>query len=305
MTLEQLRIFVTVAERQHMTRAAETLGLTQSAVSAAVAALERRYATRLFDRIGRGLTLSEAGRVFLPEARTVLAQAETASLALDDLAGLRRGQLTLFASQTVSSYWLPPLMVAFTQAHPQVALKLAVGNTARVARALIEGEAELGFVEGAIDEPALAHTRIGSDRLAIVVAPDHPLAHAIEVSWNDLAAADWALREPGSGTRSEFEQIVANHDLDPARLKVLIELPSNEALLAAAAAGGLISVVSELAATPMILAGRIRRLPFDLPRRPFELLTHKERRRSHAGAAFINLFKAISGRRDGQFDVGL
>ena len=80
MTLEQLRIFIAVAERQHMTRAAEALHLTQSAASAGVAALEARYGARLFDRVGRGLVLSEAGRVFLPEAKAVLAAAASSEL---------------------------------------------------------------------------------------------------------------------------------------------------------------------------------------------------------------------------------
>ena len=87
MTLEQLRIFVAVAERLHMTRAAEALHLTQSAASAAVAALEARYGAKLFDRVGRGLALSDAGAAFLPEAQAVLARAEAAAQALDDLAG--------------------------------------------------------------------------------------------------------------------------------------------------------------------------------------------------------------------------
>jgi len=103
MTLEQLRIFVAVAERLHMTRAAEALHLTQSAVSAAVAALEARYGVRLFDRVGRGLALNATGAAFLPEARAVLAQAEAAEQALDDLAGLRRGTVRLFASQTIAA----------------------------------------------------------------------------------------------------------------------------------------------------------------------------------------------------------
>ena len=92
MTLEQLRIFVAVAERQHMTRAAQALNITQSAASAAIAALEARHDARLFDRVGRGLTLSEAGRAFLPEARAVLARAADAERLLDDLAGLAQRQ---------------------------------------------------------------------------------------------------------------------------------------------------------------------------------------------------------------------
>src|ERR1700741_461652 len=91
MTLEQLRIFVAVAERQHVTRAAEALNLTQSSASAAVAALESRHGTRLFHRVGRGIELTEAGRLFLGEAKAVLARAEAAELALAELGGLKRG----------------------------------------------------------------------------------------------------------------------------------------------------------------------------------------------------------------------
>jgi DNA-binding transcriptional LysR family regulator len=90
-TLEQLRIFVAVAEREHVTRAAAALNLTQSATSAAIQALERRYGARLFDRVGRGISLTETGRVFLEEARAVLARAAAAERALADLGDLRRG----------------------------------------------------------------------------------------------------------------------------------------------------------------------------------------------------------------------
>jgi DNA-binding transcriptional LysR family regulator len=114
MTLEQLRIFIAVAEKQHVTRAAAELNLTQSATSAAIAALEARYGIKLFDRVGRGIVLTQTGRDFLNEAREVVARAEAAAQVLDDLAGLKRGSLTVAASQTVANYcqtvanyWLP------------------------------------------------------------------------------------------------------------------------------------------------------------------------------------------------------
>ncbi len=101
MTLDQLRVFVAVAEREHVTKAAKALNLTQSATSAAIAALEERHDVRLFDRVGRRIELTEAGRLFLPEARAVLARAEDAGIALAELAGLKRGRLRIVASQTV------------------------------------------------------------------------------------------------------------------------------------------------------------------------------------------------------------
>jgi len=103
MTLEQLRIFVAVAEKQHVTRAANELNLTQSATSAAIAALEARYGIKLFDRIGRGIALTQTGKDFLIEARAVLARAADATQVLNDLAGLKRGSLSIAASQTVGS----------------------------------------------------------------------------------------------------------------------------------------------------------------------------------------------------------
>ena len=286
MTLEQLRIFVAVADRLHVTRAAEALNMTQSAASAGIAALEARYGLRLFDRVGRGVALSDAGRVFLPEAKAVLARAGAATQALEDLAGLRRGSIAIAASQTVSNYWLPSRLARFAAAHPEIDLRLTTGNTALVAQAVAEGIVELGFVEGEVDLPVLQRTGVGGDRLAIYAAPTHPLAGA-RLTAADLAGGRWVLREPGSGTRSEFEHALGRADLDIAALTVVLELPSNEAVLDAVAHGDLLTAVSELAAQPLVSAGRLVLLEFDLAVRAFELLTHKDRRRSPAAAAFL------------------
>src|SRR5215469_352965 len=106
-TLEQLRIYVAVAERQHVTKAARALNLAQSAASHAIAALEARHDTKLFHRVGRRIELTEAGHVFLAEARAVLARADAAELALSEYGSLQRGTLSIQASQTIAGYWLP------------------------------------------------------------------------------------------------------------------------------------------------------------------------------------------------------
>ncbi|GAA5231039.1 hypothetical protein GCM10025794_25990 [Massilia kyonggiensis] len=134
MTLDQLRIFVAVAERQHLTQAADVLALTPSAVSASLRALEERYGTQLFDRVGRRIEVNAAARIFLDEARATLARAAGAERVLVELAGLARGALALQASQTIASYWLPPLLVRFRETHPQIDVRLDVGNTQSVAK---------------------------------------------------------------------------------------------------------------------------------------------------------------------------
>ena len=147
MTLEQLRIFLAVAERQHMTRAAEVLNLTQPAVSAAIAALEARHGLPLFHRIGRSIELTEAGKLLRGEAQAILRRVQDAESSLADLRGLRRGRLRLAASQTVGNYWLPPLMARFRRAFANIDLDLTIGNTEQVAAGVREGVAELGIVE--------------------------------------------------------------------------------------------------------------------------------------------------------------
>src|ERR1700676_1991912 len=141
MTLEQLRIFIAVAEKQHVMRAASELNLTQSATSAAIAALEARYGIKLFDRVGRGIVLTQTGRDFLDEARQVVARAKAAAQVLNDLAGLKRGSLTLAASQTVANYWLPSRIGTFRKAHPGIDRRGRTETPDQVPQQSIRGEA--------------------------------------------------------------------------------------------------------------------------------------------------------------------
>lgn len=285
MTLDQLRIFIAVAEREHLTQAAGALALTPSAVSAAIRALEDRYGTPLFNRVGRRIELSEAGRIFLAEAQATLAMARSAELTLAELGGLKRGALRIHASQTIASYWLPALLVQFRQRYPQIELSLTIGNTQSVARAVVEGGADLGFVEGEIDEPELSVQVVAQDRIAVLVAPGHRWDGQVGVTGEELLAGRWVLREQGSGTRSAFEGMLAALGMDCARLDVALTLPSNEAVCTAAMVGGFATVVSELVAAAYLQAGLLRKVDFALPARAFCLLRHQARYKNKASLA--------------------
>lgn len=293
LTLEQLRIFAAVAEREHMTRAAEALGLAQSAVSAAIGALETHYGTKLFHRVGRGIALTEAGAVFLGEAQAVLARAEAAERVLFELGSLKRGVLTLEASQTIASYWLPRHLAAFRRAHPGVEIHLTIGNTAQVAASVRDGTAELGLIEGAIEDEALVSEPVARDQLVVVVSPDHPWGAISPFAPALLLEGDWVLREPGSGTRSVFEAAIEGFGLDPSALKLVLELPSNEAVRGAVEAGLGATALSASVAAPSIEAGLLQVVDLRLPDRPFSLLRRNERYRSRAAEALIAL---VTGR---------
>lgn len=291
MTLEQLRLFVTVAEHEHVTRAAKILNRTQSAVSAAIAALESESGVALFHRVGRRIRLSDEGRVFLAEARAVLVQADAAKQALSDLAGLKRGTLSVMASQTIASYWLPGKLVAFRARHPQVAIRALIGNTAEVAEAVAAGKVEIGLVEGAVHDLLLEQTLVGRDRLTIVAPTRHPWVKKPPRSVSDLLKENWVLREPGSGTRSAFEAALTEKGADLNRLRIALELPSNEAVRLAVREGAGVSAPSELVAEADLRFDALAPVKFPFPERAFHMLRHRERYLSKSGIAFMTLAK--------------
>jgi DNA-binding transcriptional LysR family regulator len=291
MTLEQLRIFIAVAEKQHVTHAASELNLTQSATSAAIAALEARYGIKLFDRVGRGIVLTQTGRDFLNEAREVVARAKAAAQVLNDLAGLKRGSLNLAASQTVANYWLPPRIATFRRAHPGIDLHIAIANTEQVAQAVNRGNADLGFVEGEVDDPALAIRKIEGDSLAVVVSASHPWIGKTRITPKLLTETCWILREPGSGTRAMFEAALRKFGIKLSDLEIRLELPSNEAVRVAVESGDSATAISDLVVVQSLAAGTLHRVKIDLPKRSFFVLRHKERYASQAERALFASFR--------------
>lgn len=293
MTLDQLRIFVTVAELQHVTRAAERLNMTQSSVSSAISTMEARHQIVLFDRVGRRIELTAEGAQFLVHARAVLAQVHSAEMMLADIAGVQRGSLTIFASQTIASFWLPGHLTAYLERYPNIDLRVKIGNTAESVAAVNEGHAELGFIEGEVDLPSLVMNDIAEDRLVLVVGRRHLWASQAPDLPKDLTRTQWALREVGSGTRSSFEHAMARYELTPRDLQIVLELPSNEALCTAVAASELATVMSESVVAAGIEAGRLVKLPLHIAHRAFRLIQHRERRLSRAAVALIDIITTV------------
>lgn len=290
MTLEQLRVFIAVAEREHLTQASAALGRTQSAVSAALAALERQHDLKLFDRIGRRILLTGAGKAFLPIAKALVAQAQAAEHALVDLAGSKKGALHIGASQTIGNYWLPPLLMRMTTLYPDLSISLVIGNTEQIAAQTLNGDVDLAFVEGVVEEDLLSNEAIGGDALVFAASPS--LADA---DTKDLAAfftgARWIVREKGSGTRAAWEAEMKKRRLTIDSLRK-VELPSNEAIRAAVESGSGVALISHLAVDSGVKAGSLRLLPIPPASRPFFLLRHNERYLSRAALFLIELAKS-------------
>jgi DNA-binding transcriptional LysR family regulator len=199
MNLDQLRVFVAVAERGHVTRAAEGLGMSQSAASAAIKALEHSCGVRLFNRVGRSIELSHVGRRFLPEAKAILDRADAARLFLDNASQTITGAVSIAASQTIASYWLPRRLASFHEIHPSVRLDVTIGNTTQVAAAVLDGTADMGLVEGRTRSDLLKRIRVDTDRLVMVFAADAAAESASSLV--DPLSFRWIVRERGPARR--------------------------------------------------------------------------------------------------------
>lgn len=287
MTLDQLRIFAAVADREHVTQAARELNLSQSAASAAIATLEARYGIKLFDRVGRSIVLTHAGRVFLTEARAVLARTQDAEQVLRDLAGLKRGKIVVAACQTIINYWLPSRLQAFQTACPDVEVSVRIANTQRVATDLREGTADIGLISGKIDDGALSTRRVDGDALVFVVGKRHPFATQRELPAEWITQTSWVLREPGAGCRAMFELVLKQRGIRLSDLTVQLELASNEAIRIAVESGLCAAAISDLVVEQSIVEKTLFRVEAAPVKRSFYVLRHKGRHMSKADAAML------------------
>ena len=281
-TIRQLEIFAAVYREETVTAAARRIGLSQAATSQALAELENALQRKLFDRRGRRVILNTAGRALLPDAIQVL----------DRIRDIESGRTThpigirLSASLTAGSYLLPPVIARFQRAHPEGRFQMALGNTQQVMTSLLQFESDAGWIEGQVHHRDLAEFPWRKDELAIIARPDHPLAGR-KAQIEDLAQAEWVLRERGSGTRAVFEAAIAGK-FRPAR--VPLELGGIEAIKVAVLAGAGLGCLSLSAAAEELKSGQLRRVyaPWLDLTRWITVLIHREKYLDFALRRFLD-----------------
>lgn len=287
-TFRQLQVFVAVAREGTVVAAARYLSLSQSAASQALGDLERQLGVGLFERLGRKLRLNGMGRHLLPRAERLLDGMADFVAAAEEPDGRLRGTLNVSASATVGTYLLPTLAGRFSEAHQGVDLRLRLRNTGEVINDLLRFDADIGLIEGMCHEPRLQSEAWSEDRLVIIAAPSHPLAQQQSrqqrLSDADLAAAEWILRETGSGTREVFEAAALHH---VKRLSIRMELSQHEAIKQAVMAGFGLGCLSHLSVAGELERGELVALESGLSlSRSFSLVWHPERYRSPLWQAF-------------------
>jgi DNA-binding transcriptional LysR family regulator len=257
--------------------------MSQSAVSATIKAFETSCGMALFNRVGRGIELSDVGRRFLPEAKAVLDRASAARQFLENVSQTVTGAVSIAASQTIASYWLPRRLAAFHDIHPTVRLDVTIGNTRRVESAVLDGMADVGLVEGRTRSDLLTRVRVDTDRLVMVSAAGGAGRDARGPV--DLLTFRWIVRERGSGTREGLEDYLAQQGRSLDDLKIFLVLPSNEAIRQAVEAGAGATLISEHVVADSIARGAVQVGDLQLPDREFVLITHVDRQPSLAQSA--------------------
>ncbi len=206
MHINELQAFAAVAEHGSFSQAAQALFLTQPAISKRIAKLESRLGEALFDRIGRQVRLTEAGRALLPHARRILHQLDDGLRAIQQLSSQVSGRLSLATSHHIGLHHLPPILRHYHNLYPQVELDLRFMGSEQACRQVERGELELALATlPAQPLPGLIQTTVWNDPLAVVVAPGHPLSEHSRISTSMLCDHPAILPERKTYTRELIE----------------------------------------------------------------------------------------------------
>lgn len=287
-TLRQLQVFLATAHYENVSKAADSLSMSQSAASGALKELELQFDIQLFDRVGKRLQLNELGRSLRPKAASLLEQAESLQQILTKQGDA--GTVKLGATLTIGNYLAIGLMTQFMQENPGTKISLEVANTVNIAQRVANFELDVGLIEGEFTHADLDVQPWKEDDLVVFAAPNHPLASKKRITDKDLLAADWILRESGSGTRQAFER--AMQGLLP-QLRVSLELQHTEAIKRAVEAELGISCLSEIALREAFRRGSL--VPLKIKGKDFHrklyLIMHKQKYISAGLAKWLDVLR--------------
>ena len=296
----RLQVFHTVARLLSFTKAAESLHMTQPAVTFQVRQLEEYFNTRLFDRTHNRISLTDAGHRVYEYADRILSLYGEMENSVRAITGEVGGVLMLGASTTIAEYMLPVLLGEFKARYPEVIIRLQMGNTDGIVTMVENNTIDLGVVEAPVHNKNLAVDMCCTDKMVLIVPPSHPLAKASSVSMAELLEYPFVSREEGSGSREVIVEHLSACGLDPSALNVVMELGSPESIKGAVEGGMGISVVSRVTVVKEIKLGLLVAINLDPPiERPFSFVHQRQKFRVRAIEKFLEFSRDYCrGRSD-------
>jgi len=279
----RLQVFHTVARLLSFTKAAESLHMTQPAVTFQVRQLEEYFNTRLFDRTHNRISLTEAGQRVYEYADRIFALYAEMENSVRDLTGEVSGVLLLGASTTIAEYMLPALLGDFKAKYPEVSIRLQVANTDGIVSMVENNVIDLGVVEAPVSNKNLVVENCRMDRMVLIVPPGHELAKHKSVPISELTNYPYICREEGSGTREVMLEAVTSAGANPQDLNIVMELGSPEAVKGAVEAGMGVSILSRATIEKELKLGSLIAVELEEPiERPFSFVHQKQKFRLRA-----------------------
>lgn len=255
-TLHQLKVFAEVAKQRSITKAAESLHMTQPAVSIQVKQLQESIDSPLIEILGKKLYLTEAGEKLYKMQQTIEEHTEAFEAYVSDLKGGLTGNLSISAAST-AKYFLPYLLGSFQKRYPKVKISLKVTNRNEVLQHLDQNEYHLAILTQLPDDASIVSAPFLKNPLVMACPPNHPLVEKSRIRLKDLKNESFIFREPGSGTRMVMEKLLKQAKIDP---NIAMELGTNEAVKQAIMAGIGISLISKLSMYSEMETGKIEEL---------------------------------------------
>ena len=262
-SLRQLEVFLATAHFQNISKAADSLAMSQSAASSALKELEQQFDILLFDRVGKRLQLNEQGRLIRSRAEALLEQAKEVEQAL--MQHKDAGPVKVGATLTIGNYLAVSILSHLLKQHPDAEVNLSVANTQQIMQQVLNYDIDIGMIEGEIQHPELDIIPWRNDDLCIFCAPNHPLANQDHLTDSDVLEFPWVLREAGSGTRQAFDR--AMHGILP-QITISLELQHTEAIKRAVTSGLGLGCLSRITLEDAFKRGDLIELP--MPQRDFE-----------------------------------
>jgi LysR family transcriptional regulator, cyn operon transcriptional activator len=291
MELRQLRYFLSVASTEHLTQSAQALFITQSTLSHGLRELESELGLELFDRVGRGLRLSQAGQIFKGYAARALQEIEAGRMQLTRLNALQSGHLTVGVIPSFLNSIIPRAVERFSELYPGVSIAIRDLRADPIETLLISGELDVGIAFHPTARSDIQAEHLFSEELQLLVCPTHSLAKRTTVSLKQLEGLPICLLPKSFATRLRLDELFHAANVSPS---VRVEMDSVGALIAACTSGVLATIVPERSARlhPKMLA-----IPFTRPKplRHAGVLWRRNASRSPAALAFVNLI--IEGER--------
>lgn len=294
---QTLLVFVTVAEKKNFTRTAETLCMTQPAVSQYIQNLERAVGTKLLERNNKYVRLNRAGEIVYHHAKEILGLYTRMNCLVDDLMHTARGDLSIGASYTFGEYVLPHVIALLHQRFPLIKPSITIGNTRDIAEVVLTHKIDVGIIEGDFNHDSIAVEPFAEDRMHVVCSPSHCLANQDKISHSDLEAQTWIIREIGSGTREATEKVFTGLNIHP---KEIMEFGSTQIIKESVEAGLGISLLSHWAIRKEVKMGKMKLLLLESGPvlRDFSLIIPSTPFHTKAAEVFLDLLRGGEGFPD-------